>query len=71
MNKSKETAAKILTLLDGLDYYEANCILEQVKKRLEQASFVSLQTYNDRRQPTVPTEFVTVFDVEKVFANRQ
>lgn len=62
MDKRKETVAKIWELLDGLSYYEAKSALECVNKRLEQASFVSLQTYNDRRQPTVPTEFVTVKD---------
>ena len=71
MNKRKETAAKILTLLDGLNYYEANCILEQVNKRLECASFVSVRTYWDREKSVVPTEFMTVFDAEKAFANRQ
>ena len=71
MNKRKETVAKILELLDGLNYYEAKSTLECVNKRLEYTAFLSLQTYWDRQKHVAPTEFVTVFDAEKVFANRQ
>lgn len=71
MDKRKETVAKILKLLDGLSYYEAGSALECVQKRLENASFVSLQTYWDRQKPVVPTEFVEVFNAEKFRASLQ
>ena len=71
MDKRKETVAKILELLDGLSYYEAGSALECVQKRLENASFVSLQTYWDRQKPVVPTKFVEVFNAEKFRASLQ
>ena len=71
MDKRKDTVAEILKLLDGLSYYEAGSALECVQKRLENASFVSLQTYWDRQKPVVPTEFVEVFNAEKFRASLQ
>ena len=62
MNKRKETAAKILTLLDGLSYSEAYYILEEVKADLGNASFVSMQIRDDRQKSTVPTDFKVVYD---------
>ena len=71
MDKRKETVAKILELLDGLSYNEACSDLKCVQERLENASFVSLQTYWDRQKPVVPTEFVEVFNAEKFRASLQ
>lgn len=40
MNKRKETAAKILTLLGGLKFKEINQILDDVKEEMENAKWV-------------------------------
>ena len=64
--KRKETVAKIFELLDGLSYYEANCVLESAKKSLENVSFMSLQTYWDRQKSVAPTEFEVVYDFTTV-----